>query len=337
MLRRYPGHLAVHHYWLHAHEDGASVRASLASAELIERRSPQAPHLIHMPGHIYYRLGQFERARRTFERADVAERERLRRGTIPLDAAWNFAHNLSYLSVASAQTGRFGESHNALHTLHQLPAATAPHRGVGPRAPWYAYWFFGLWSAASAKPEVFSAGSGPQAGRDSLVVAVHRSYATIRAMLDRRQRDSAGVALAHLRAAMGPTPASATGTRQSLDVLLRELVALVASADGEHAQAIAAAKVAVAMADSLGYREPPLLWRPPGYTLGEILVAAGEWRHAESLYRTMLRKAPEDGLAAFGVAQSLERGGRLDEARDAYAQFRVVWENADDSLPQVRH
>ena len=107
LLRTHPGHAAVHHYFIHAVENGPRPEDGLASAVALTRLAPGSGHLSHMPGHLYYRLGRYDEARRTFlASARIDERYMRVEGVHPINN-WNYVHNLDYLVATEAESGRY--------------------------------------------------------------------------------------------------------------------------------------------------------------------------------------------------------------------------------------
>jgi tetratricopeptide (TPR) repeat protein len=95
-------------------------------------------------------------------------------------------------------------------------------------------------------------------------------------------------------------------------------------------------RAAVELEDAISYMEPPWWYYPMRHSLGKALLAAGRAAEAEREYRADLVRFPENGWALFGLAQSLERQGKLDQARSVQARFRAAWARADVTLTASR-
>jgi tetratricopeptide (TPR) repeat protein len=104
-LKRFPDNVALMHYYIHIME----LRPEFAQAKSIATKminmAPNAPHLLHMPGHLYYLAGEYHKAIETYERALKFETEYHQSEKIPFLANQNYLHNLQFLAVAQAETG----------------------------------------------------------------------------------------------------------------------------------------------------------------------------------------------------------------------------------------
>jgi tetratricopeptide (TPR) repeat protein len=105
LLRTRPEHAAVHHYWIHAAENGPRPEEALDSAAKLTKLAPSSGHMLHMPGHIYYRLGMYDRAREAFIASLDFDLRYMRENNIHPINNWNYTHNLDYLVANSAEQG----------------------------------------------------------------------------------------------------------------------------------------------------------------------------------------------------------------------------------------
>ena len=117
-----PEHLAVHHYWIHAVENGPRPEEALPSCEKIEKLAPNSGHLLHMPGHIYYRLGMYEKARKAFLKSLEFDLKYMKEQKIHPINNWNYTHNLDYLVANSAEEGRYKEAAKYAKMLAEVPS-----------------------------------------------------------------------------------------------------------------------------------------------------------------------------------------------------------------------
>ena len=67
VLKVAPNDSAAHHYWIHAMEPSAHPERAVESATMLASLAPASGHMVHMPGHIFYRTGDYETARVSFE------------------------------------------------------------------------------------------------------------------------------------------------------------------------------------------------------------------------------------------------------------------------------
>ena len=110
----------------------------------------------------------------------------------------------------------------------------------------------------------------------------------------------------------------------------------IASADGKHDEAIAHFTAAVEAQDSLPYMEPPFWYYPTRQSLGEALIAAGQYGEAEAVYRKDLEEYPHNGWSMSGLMKALEKQGKTEEAAMMKPMFDIVWRNSDVTLDGSR-
>ncbi|MCM3877102.1 MAG: hypothetical protein NEA02_11865, partial [Thermoanaerobaculia bacterium] len=110
LVRTHPEHPAAHHYFIHAVENGSRPEEGVPSAEALPRLAPKAGHLVHMPGHVFFRIGDYEKARAAFLASKEADEEYQRVALVTAQENWNFGHNLGYLAAACAEAGRSEEA-----------------------------------------------------------------------------------------------------------------------------------------------------------------------------------------------------------------------------------
>ena len=99
--------------------------------------------------------------------------------------------------------------------------------------------------------------------------------------------------------------------------------------DGQVDEGLAELREAVKGDDALHYDEPPPWILPARHSLGAALMQAGRYAEAENVYRDDLKHLPENGWSLFGLAQSLDRQGRHDDAMTIEARFARIWSKAD--------
>jgi tetratricopeptide (TPR) repeat protein len=350
LLVTHPHHAAVHHYWIHAVENGPRPQDALASARKLPLLAPGSGHMLHMPGHIYYRLGDYARARGSFlasmRRDEAYMRER---GVGPVNT-WNYVHNLDYLVATCAEDGHYSEGARWAKVLGDLrrddTRLDASGQGYllygGHTALARLQIRYGMWEDA-ARTLASDDGTG-----DSLPVAYRRgmlSYA--KGMAAALRGDPAAAAthegeLATLAAGLSneqPKRASDWYVRYASRVLavhLAELRGVGLSRRGEHARAVEALTDAAERERELGYWEPPHYARPVLESLGEAHIRAGSFALAADAYRRALDRRPGSGHALFGLARALDLDGKRTEAARAYRRFLAAWRGADPDLPQLR-
>src|ERR1700722_13234361 len=122
VLRADPNSAAAHHYMIHVVESSFHAQDVVPDAEALTGLAPGSGHMIHMPGHIYYRIGQYDRARDSFLASKKFEEEYKRQEQLTTVDAWNYPHNLSYLIASDVESGRVKEATEMATLLDSLPA-----------------------------------------------------------------------------------------------------------------------------------------------------------------------------------------------------------------------
>jgi Tfp pilus assembly protein PilF len=110
------------------------------------------------------------------------------------------------------------------------------------------------------------------------------------------------------------------------------LEAAIAAHRGDRAGEIAALERAAAVQNHEGYSEPPEFWLPIGESLGAAYYRAGRFADAERCFRATLAANADDPRALFGLARTLEREGRTNDARAVQLRYIEAWRQADVPL-----
>ena len=326
------------HYTIHLYERFEPEKAEPA-ADRLAVQAPDAGHLVHMPAHIYYRVGRYKDSFDINEQAaasDVAYFAWCRAS--PAYAASYYTHNLHFLWASAMAEGRSDAALTASRrlTAHIAPVdlATFPFLEDFLVTPLYTFARFGRWDAILAEPE-------PPAGQR--FHAAIRHYARGLAFVRRGDPAAAGTELAAL-VVVAETPAVAGmgfdtsgGTAgQRLDIARRHLAGEIAFARGDRKQAEAELVAGIALQDSLPYAEPPPFYFPLRQALGVVLLESGRAADAEVVYREDLRQYPRNGWSLLGLSQSLAKQGEYGPAQYARKGFQNAWARADVPLERSR-
>jgi tetratricopeptide (TPR) repeat protein len=355
VLRDHPDNAAANHYWIHAVEASEHPEWALESAEKLGRLTPGSGHMVHMPGHIFYRTGNYEKARKCFLDAIQVDEAYLRAQKLEAKDDWNYSHNLSYLIANSAEQGRAKE---ALEYAERLePQAHDPASTnnplfyviqIGGTKPRLAI-RFGKWQAAIDHPVNFGIPEdklpiGAKALRDGMVIYARAMQALEREDVEggARESDQLDALLWRLmRERTEQTGSDALkNTAQRVEKILgvasKELAGNVASHRGNYERAKAVLEQAVAAEKKLGYSEPPMYSRPALESLGYAAIRAGQWDAAREAFRQVLVARPKSGFGYYGIAMAYEKEGNRSAASKAYDEFLDSWKYADADLEMVR-
>lgn len=338
VIARDPRHPGALHLYVHAVEASRDPQRGVDAADRLRELLPGAGHLVHMPAHIYTRVGRYNDAVIANQKAIQADNDYLAicrpgPGVYPLGYV---PHNHHFLWWSASMQG---DSATALAAAEETAKrAWMPDLIRTPELAFLQdYWVtplkakvqFGRWDAIMATPvppqdlrypiAIWNFARGMAAARTGSLDAAQ-------AHLDALARAAADPAFDVLL--IGPQhPLSAT-----LKIAERLLAGTLAGAREDHAAAIAALEAGVALEDATAYFEPPLWHTPVRATLGDALLRAGRARDAEKIYREDLVRNPDNGWSLFGLSQSLRAQGRETDADEVHARFKRAWEHADVEL-----
>jgi tetratricopeptide (TPR) repeat protein len=328
-------HPGAHHFYIHAVEAIEPERA-IAVAERLADLMPGAGHLVHMPSHIYIRVGRYADAVAINEHAAHADETWIRdqRPGPGFYLAAYYPHNYDFLTFAASMLGQRVKTLDAA----DKNAAAVPRDLLG--APGYtllqhhltkrlqARVRFAAWSELLAEPKPV----------DTLAHAVGIwHYARGRALAATGDMAAATAELNALRALATDSALSAQRMEYNssgavLGIAVDVLAGFVALATGNQAAAVSQLEAAVRKEDALTYGEPPEWTVPTRQDLGVVLLAAGRPRDAARVFREDLAKFPQNGWSLRGLAESLRAMGKTAEAAEVEAQFRKAWAMADSSM-----
>jgi tetratricopeptide (TPR) repeat protein len=331
VLARDPGHLGANHFYIHAVEASRHPELGLASADRLGGLAPSAGHLVHMPSHIYVRVGDYPNAVLANQKASLADEAYISSyHPIGMYPAMYYSHNLHFLAYAATVEGN---SKAALDAMARLEANIKPHLKDMSSMEWFNITRmvilvrFARWEEIVKLPQ-------PEARLRLTNMAWHfargMAYA---AQGERSKAEAERKAMAKLLAATLPDePFGFNRVHEVMGVALNMLDAKMASARGDSRMAVAELEKAVKTYDALHYDEPPDWYLPPREQLGAVLLAAGKATDAEAAFRADLQQNPNSGRSFFGLAAALKAQGKASEAADATAQFQAAWKDADVQL-----
>ncbi len=327
VMRRDPDHLGANHYYVHAVEASKHPEKALPSADRLARLAPNAGHLVHMPGHIYLQLGDYEKTAVSNEAAARSDRQFIATsgatGVYPL---MYYSHNLHFIAVARASQGRYLDAKRAadLMALNVAPAVKdMPMIEAFTLIPWLVMLQFHKWDEILALPK-------PSEDASQKYILWH--YARAMAFAGKGKADRAQVARDVYAKLVATIPADApfgtTNTaREALDVGIRAADAAIAEARGS--SSIDLWREAVAAEDKLNYDEPPAWYYPVRQSLGAALLKSGEYAAAEAVFRQALDAHPRDGRLLFGLLASLTGQQKSAAASQVRVQFEEAWRSAE--------
>jgi hypothetical protein len=325
VLKRDPSHLGANHYYIHAVEASANPERALPSAMRLDKLAPAAGHLVHMPAHIYARVGDHAAAAQTNKLAAAADRKFIRetgeQGVYPL---MYYSHNLHFLVYADCMRGDFADAKTA---ATQLVANVAPGVKSMPElegflpTPMLVLFAFERWNDILKSPAPDSSLAVTNAvwhslrgialgnlGRTNEAESEQKTFRELSAKIPAdKMYDPLNKAAAVLKVHEGLLAAAIAGSRH------------------DTAAAIESLKAAISAEDALNYSEPPAWYPPVRPLLGRVLVANNRVTDAETVFRADLDRNPRDARALAGLRDCLQAQGRSYEAEQIDREFRVAW------------
>jgi tetratricopeptide (TPR) repeat protein len=332
--------LNANHLYIHAVEASHHPERAEPNADRLRALAPDSGHLLHMPAHIYLRIGRYADAAAVNEKA-IENDEHYRSHAKP-EGVYPLAympHNRHFLWIASADSGQSQKALKAAFNMAEM-VDTQKMRlpGLGTLQHFsvmhlYAMIRFGKWEDILNQPEP---------AQDLIYPRGIWHYARGRALTRLGKPNEAAGELAKLKTlAADPALKKVTlfeinNTSDLLAVAQHVLAGELGYKRGQVEDAIAHLRQAVAAEDKLNYDEPPAWYYPARQSLGAVLLDAGRASEAEPVFRKDLERHRNNGWSLFGLKQSLTAQGKTDEAKEVKSRFDKTWSEADISLTQAR-
>ncbi|NET83168.1 MAG: hypothetical protein F6J94_14910 [Moorea sp. SIO1F2] len=332
VLERNPKHPGATHFYIHATEK-EQPKLAIEAADNLRNLVPASGHLVHMPSHIYIRVGRYQDAVIANQKAVMADRNYLASphpqsiytiGYIP--------HNYHFLWFAAVMSG---QSEIAMEAAQQT-AAVDPSLIANPGlsgiiqhfyvVPLYTEVRFGKWDKILETP-------APTTDMKYATGVWH--YARGMAFTSQGKKEEANQELAKLQALMADPDLeelkiwSFNSTASVLKIAVEVLTGSIATLEQDYTTATSHLKNAIALEDKLVYTEPPDWYSPTRNLLGTILLQGNQPEQAEQAFRDDLDIYPENGWSLHGLAKSLQAQGKTAEAETIQQQYQQAWQYAD--------
>jgi tetratricopeptide (TPR) repeat protein len=327
VLARSPEHPQGAHLYIHLMENGADPKLAEAAADRLNAPlAPAAGHLVHMPAHIYYRLGRWQDSIQSNVAAARADEAWIKAsGDKGLVRYGYYPHNVHFI-VTSAQMA--GEMPTAMREAGRLAKLLDPETSAKiawiqavNAAPYFA-------AAQFAAPAQVLALAPPDA-RLPYPTAM-RFYARAVARAQQRDRKGFETELAGLRSVRESAALRSMVDQGVPAPELLDLAETVARARWEYAnrrfgKAAEFYRAAIAVEEKIPYMEPPYWYYPVHQSLGSALFAARRYAEARDAFATALTQSPNNGWALYGLAAAERALGHRPEAVRAEASLRTAW------------
>jgi len=338
VLASNPNHPGAIHLYIHTVELARPELAE-AGADRLWKLAPGAGHLVHMPSHIFRRIGRYNDASKSNLDAVAADEDYIEQcraqGVYPLAY---YPHNIHFLWDSATMEGRSQVAIEAARkSASSIPAdawreVSLLHQFLV--APLFAYTRFGEWEMILREP---------QPPKDSLFWTGLWHYARGMALTATGKLNDANRELNSLHSIASQKSMvgyrvtfSRNGAKAILEIADAVLAGEMAAKHGYHDMAIARLHRAILLEDNLIYNEPPDWHVPARQALGAVLLDAGRPAEAESIYWQDLSRNRENGWSLFGLMQSLRAQGKTEQAALIEERFRKSWNRADVTLTASR-
>jgi len=346
---RQPDHPGVLHYLIHAYDDPEHAQQGLPAARAYAKAAAAVPHALHMPSHIFTRLGYWDESAATNLRGwQVSEADIKRAGE---SGAYRDFHNLKYLEYAYLQLGRFRDAQHTVDIIAEQYQAV-PDKKTEPDTPElesrhvrgrtiYAvpdrvvYGYFdmltrllvesGRWGEASHLPLVVGS-------RDFVAVKLQWEAKAAAVRRDAGAAREAAERLVSLSQETGQHPFA----QLIISLQAKEAEAFAAQAASEADTAVAKLKDAVAIEDSIDdLPQPPYPAIPANELCGNLLLELNRPAEALTYFQKASLRTPNRPKTILGLARAAKAVGDNETAAKRYQEFRAIWKTADSDRPEL--
>ena len=336
VIARNQNHPGALHLYIHLMEAYQADKAEAAADRLLTLM-PGAGHMVHIPAHIYQRVGRYADAEKSNVMAIDADEDYISQcraqGLYPMAY---YPHNLHFLWFASTAEGKskvaIDAARKAASQVNDDTLKAVPLLAGFRVVPYYALTRFGKWDEMLREPE-------PPAISAYMNGIWH--YARGTAFLGKGQTNEADQELAKLTALMPDKsldgPLFSPNTARAILTIAQEVLGgEIDAAKKNYDSAVTHLERAVRLEDALVYTEPSEFHFPPRQALGAVLLEAGRAGEAETVYWEDLRRNKESGWSLFGLMQALKAEGKNEDAALVEARFKKAWAGADVKLSSSR-
>lgn len=314
-LEEHPRHPGANHFYIHAVEASNDPDRAVAAAEMLQGLVPGSGHLVHMPSHIFVRVGRYSEAASSNREAIAADKAYFAKAPAPGFYSLYYAHNIHFLAFASMMSGDYASAITAARDLEaEIPEENLRElaglvEGIMPTSL-HVLIRFGRWEQILREPDY------PQW---RLMSRATYSYARSVACsaLGRTQQARAEMAEFERRVALVPEDWYVFNNKvhDVLPIARAMMKGELLFREGRREEAFAILREGIEHEDALVYDEPPAWMLPVRHALGALLMADGQYAEAERLYREDLERNRDNGWALTGLRAALLEQRRADEAR----------------------
>jgi tetratricopeptide (TPR) repeat protein len=328
VLHRYPDHPGANHYYIHVIESSPTPERAVASAQRLMGIVPAAGHIVHMPGHIWLVLGDYNNTVAVNERAIAVDREYFAKTGAMSTYYMYYLHNLQFILYTRAMQGRLADTKE---TARQMNEAIQPMAQTMPDMADLFGMFVTMSQLRNYRWDELLAVPQPKS-ESPLTIGMWR-YARALAFASKGRYSEARPEQAEFEKQKKTLDRNMPWDTNKLgDVMDLASAILEARMESSPGQAIPKWKQAVEIQDALVYDEPPAWYYPVRESLGAALLLSGDAARAETVFREGLRRTPNNGRILFGLVESLKAQNKSESVAWVTSEFERAWKGADLEL-----
>lgn len=345
MLRTHPENVGVHHYWIHQMENCCPEQA-LESAQKLAALAPGSGHIVHMHGHIYYKLGDYNMAHNAFVASLRVDSAYMAENGIQEVDNWNFIHNINYLLANCAENARYATGLYYARKLQQMPITKQRKNTYnkaffyqGILAPAKMEMRFGYWSRAVKQLDAINDSDSVYGAK---AIAYKEALALFCRGMDALQRNRTREAIEYSRdldsflwrnAKQTPNMDMMSARNfDEINIASLELQGRIKSAEGKYEEALGLLEKAQDKEKEFGYTEPPAYPRPVLLSIAAAHEKAGQLNKAIEAYQALLSRRPNTANAYFGLATVYRKKGDHSKSKEFEAKFLEVTKYGDRDI-----
>ena len=327
-----PNHPLALHLYIHALEASSNAAKAEAAADRLADLVPGSGHLVHMPSHIYFRVGRYQdSAMANIRAAEVDEAYIAQCNAQGFYPALYYPHNIHFLWASATMQGQsalsLDSARRVVANVRVEQVEQFPTIQFFRTVPMLSLVRFARWEEILAEPEPYEPFAFARA-------IWHYGRGVAHAALG--DAESALTELAAIEALEPEVDEIFMGNvypaRDLLGIAKSLLIGEVAYRSGDAAAAVLAFEEAVSLQDALPYTEPPFWYYPTRQSLGAALIASDRVAEAQAVFEADLEQYPMNGWSMFGLAEALRQQGDDTGAAEVMTRFETVWQFADVSL-----
>jgi tetratricopeptide (TPR) repeat protein len=327
VLARDKNHPGAIHYYIHAVEASDRPERAEPYADRLRGAIPGAGHLVHMPSHIYYRVGRYLDALHDNKIAVAVDEKYLAATDAPMGVyrLGYYPHNVHFVLAAAQMSGDGPTVIAAAEKLRGLiPDEVA--RGIAMTQPVKAAPYFA--HAQFSPPEAILVLADP----GDVIPYVKAMWHYARGVAQAARRDFAAaeaeaeaIEAIEDKADFSLLKSAGVPAQDVLELARAVIQGRVAQAKGDAKDAVERFERAAALQDALPYMEPPYWYYPVRQSLAAALLQAGRLDEARDQFQRALKRAPNNGWSYFGLAELHKARGDHEAAKQAEAELAKTW------------